>query len=110
MCSFESGHEDSIKEHLLDHVSLPSNESKKEQRKNDKAEALKSGNLLDLYDDGNPLYDTTDSEYSDSDYIKTELKKIIKKYVQPGPGGLFSHHPANAVEGRQGYFISFPMN
>ena len=110
MCNFESGHEDSIKEHLLDHVSLPSNESKKEQRKNDKAEALKSGNLLDLYDDGNPLYDTTDSEYSDSDYIKTELKKIIKKYVQPGPGGLFGHHPANAVKGRRGYFNSFPMN
>ena len=68
LCSFESGHEDSIKEHLLDHVSLPSNASKKEQRKKDKVEALKSGNLLDLYDDdGNPLYDTTDSECSDSE-------------------------------------------
>ena len=41
---------------------------KKEQRKKDQTEALKSGNLLDLYDDvGNPLYDTTDSEYSDSE-------------------------------------------
>ena len=49
-------------------MSLPSNASKKEQRKNDKVESLKSGNLLDLYDDdGNPLNDTTDSEYSDSE-------------------------------------------
>ena len=68
LCSFESGHEDSIKEHLLDHVNLPSNASEKEKRKNAKLEALKSGNLLDLYDDdGNPLYDSTDSEYSDSE-------------------------------------------
>ena len=39
LCSFESGHEDSVKEHLLDHLSLPNNESKKKQRKKDKAEA-----------------------------------------------------------------------
>ena len=51
LCSFESGYEDSIKEHLSDHVSLPSNSSKTEKRSNDKKEALKSGNLLDLYDD-----------------------------------------------------------
>ena len=42
--------------------------SDNEKRKNDKKETLKSGNLLDLYDDdGNPLYDSTDSEYSDSE-------------------------------------------
>ena len=68
LCSFKSVHEDNIKEHLLDHVSLPSNASKEEQRKKDKVEALKSGNLLDLYGDGgNPLCDTTDSEYSYSE-------------------------------------------
>ena len=33
LCSFESGHEDSVKEHLLDHLSLPSNESKKRTEK-----------------------------------------------------------------------------
>ena len=36
LCSFESGYEDSIKEHLSDHVSLPSKSSKKEKRSNDK--------------------------------------------------------------------------
>ena len=49
-------------------MNLPSNASEKEKRKNAKLEALKSGNLLDLYDDdGNPLYDSTDSKYSDSE-------------------------------------------
>ena len=93
LCSFESGHEDSIKEHMIDHVNFPNisksienkegteNEvpqpklnskvkaiSDREKKRNDKKEALKSGNLLDLYDDeGNPLYDTTDSEESDSE-------------------------------------------
>ena len=68
LCSFESGHEDSIKEHLLYHVNLPSNASEKKTKNNAKLEALQSGNLLDLYDDdGNPLYDSTDSEYSDSE-------------------------------------------
>ena len=45
------------------------NMSDKEKKKHDKKEALKSGNLLDLYDDeGNPLYDTdTESEDSDSE-------------------------------------------
>ena len=66
LCNFESGHEDSIKEQLFDHVNLPSYASEKEKRRNAKKEAWKSGNLLDLYDDdGNPLYDRTDSEYSD---------------------------------------------
>ena len=42
--------------------------SDREKKRNDKKEALKSGNLLDLYDDeGNPLYDSTDSEESDSE-------------------------------------------
>ena len=42
--------------------------SDRENMRNDKKEALKSGNLLDFYDDeGNPLYDSTDSEESDSE-------------------------------------------
>ena len=41
--------------------------SDKEKKKYKKEEALKSGNLLDLYDDeGNPLYET-DTESDDSD-------------------------------------------
>ena len=51
LCSFESGHEDCRKEHLLYHVNLPSYASEKEKRSNAKKEALKSMNLLDLYDD-----------------------------------------------------------
>ena len=39
----------------------------KKRKKYKKEEALKSGNLLDLYDDeGNPLYET-DTESDDSD-------------------------------------------
>ena len=42
--------------------------SDKEKKKNDKKEALKSGNLLDLYDvERNPLHDT-DTDSKDSDY------------------------------------------
>ena len=42
--------------------------SDRERKRNDKKEALKSGNLLDFYDDeGNPLYDSTDSEESNSE-------------------------------------------
>ena len=32
LCSFESGHEISIKEHLLDHVNLPIYASKKKKK------------------------------------------------------------------------------
>ena len=49
---------------------------KKKKIRNAKKEALKSGNLLDLYDDdGNPLYDSTDSEYSDSEWKETKQRK-----------------------------------
>ena len=43
--------------------------SDKEKKNNEKMEALKSGNILDLYDEeGNPLYETdTDSDDSDSE-------------------------------------------
>ena len=59
--------EDSIKEHLLDHVNLPSYTSERKEKECQKG-SLTSGNLLDLYDDdGNPLYDSTNSEYSDSE-------------------------------------------
>ena len=41
LCSFESGHEDSVKEHLLDHLSLPNNESKKKTEKERQSRSLK---------------------------------------------------------------------
>ena len=76
MCDFQSGQTVAVKDHLKQHIQITLSTSNynldkisaKEKRRNAKKEALKTGNLLDLYDDdGNPLYDTTDDETSDSE-------------------------------------------
>ena len=76
LCDFQTGDTATIKDHLKDHINTTlyttnadvDKTSQKEKKRDAKKEALKSGNLLDLYDDdGNPLYDTTDDENSDSE-------------------------------------------
>ena len=57
LCSFESGHEDSIKEHLVDHLNdtkEPDNHEKK--------------SLLDEYDDDGSYIEEDHSSNSDNDY------------------------------------------
>ena len=56
-CSFETGHEDSIKEHLIDHLNHtkePENHEKK--------------SLLDEYDDDGSYIEEDHSVNSDNDY------------------------------------------
>ena len=74
LCDFQSGETATVRDHLKDHINTtlyPTNADvdktlQKEKKRDAKKEALKSGNLLDLYnDDGNPLYETTDDENSD---------------------------------------------
>ena len=76
LCGFQAGQTVPVKDHLKEHIktSLSTTNcdldiaSQKEKKQNAKIEALKSGNLLDLYDeDGNPLYETTEDESSDSE-------------------------------------------
>ena len=63
MCDFQSNDSQSVKNHLACHV-LKSNASKQER----KELILKVGNWRDLYDDdGNPMYDSTDSDSSSHD-------------------------------------------
>ena len=76
LCDFQSGDTPTVKDHLKDHINTTlsttiadvDKTSQKEKKIYAKKEAIKSGNLLDLYDDdGNPLYDTTDDESTDSE-------------------------------------------
>ena len=76
LCDFQSGQTVAVKDHLKQHIQITLSTSNsnldkisaKEKRRNAKKEALKTGNLLDLYDDdGNPLNDTTYDETSDSE-------------------------------------------
>ena len=76
LCDFQSDDTATVKDHLKYHINTTlsttnadvDKTSQKEKKRDAKKEALKSCNLLDLYDDdGNPLYDTTDDENSDSE-------------------------------------------
>ena len=56
-----------MKKHLDGHVlQTPVKNTKKAKTKKEQEEIIKAGGLLDLYDDdGNPLYDSIDSDNSD---------------------------------------------
>ena len=91
LCDFQSGDTATVKDHLKDHINTTlsttnsgvDKTSQKEKKRDAKKEALKSGNLLDLYDDdGNPLYDTTDDESSDLEQKRKKSYRISKKYFE----------------------------
>ena len=68
-CDFESNNSDDIKNHLTNHVTKKdkTKEKSREAKEAAKKAAKESGDWRDLYDnDGNPLYDSSESESSDT--------------------------------------------
>ena len=64
LCEFTSNDDDTVKTHLINHVPKPPEKSVRTAKtKKEQELIIKAGSLLDLYDDdGNPLYDSTDSD------------------------------------------------
>ena len=69
LCKFKSNDEGAVKKHLIRHVPKPPQKSTRATKTRKEQELIiQTGSLLDLYDDdGNPLYDSTDSESSNND-------------------------------------------
>ena len=73
MCEFNSNDPETVKRHLTEHAMQPKQKPKEDNtmkllpNKLKKA-VLEAGDFTDLYDEkGNPLYESTDSEASDSE-------------------------------------------
>ena len=69
LCKFKSNDEEAVKNHLIRHVPKPPEKSTKAAKTRKEQELIiQNVSLLELYDDdGNPLYDSTDSESSNID-------------------------------------------
>ena len=67
LCKFESNDTGIIKNHLANHV-LQHKKSPKKITREERDAIMKTKDWRDMYDEeGNPLYETTDEESSDSD-------------------------------------------
>ena len=69
-CDFQSNSGEDVKNHLVGHVIVQTQplENKQKTKKEMKELILKTGDWRDLYDhEGNPMYDTTESEFSSDD-------------------------------------------
>ena len=69
LCEFTSNDDETVKTHLINHVPKPPEKSVRTAKtKKEQELIIKAGSLLDLYDDdGNPLYDSTDSDSINND-------------------------------------------
>ena len=67
-CDFKSNDDEGVKDHLTSHAMKSYIKAKPRKTRTEMELIKKAGSFRDLYDDkGDPLYDTTDSESSESE-------------------------------------------